>query len=236
MRNIMQRTMAALILTAATAAGSMPARAQVAVFDSTSYAELVEQMQNLQQQLLQLQSLYSQAQQSYAAITGGRGMDVLAPVLNTVRTAVPNDYGNNMVLPSALSAFGDIANGAASIVRQSMQVTAYPGNTFYQTEIVRYGDRAAAELAAAQAIYDTAVTRRTNLDLLRQQLATTTDQATAAQLNVRVATETSQGINDLNQINAMLLLQRSNESIDGQRAMEAESVEATTALNGLLGN
>ncbi|SKA40400.1 Type IV secretion system protein [Enhydrobacter aerosaccus] len=225
----------ALALVMALALHGAPARAQVPVEDAAAYAQLVQQLQQLQQQLQQLQQLYNQAQATYSAITGGRAMDVIAPTLNTIRTSVPDDYANNMVLPSALQAFGDIANGAASVIRQGMQITTFPGNDFYNKEVVRHGDRIAGELAAAQAIYNTAVQRRANLDVLRQKLASTTDQATVLQLNARIASETTQGINDLNQINAMQMMQRSNGDIDQQRALEAEKSTRDTAIQGLRG-
>ncbi len=211
------------------------AHAQVPVTDPAALAQLEQEVQNLQQQLQQLQQLYTSAQNTLASLTGARGMDAIASGLNGLRTMVPNDYASNMVLPSALTAFGDIANGAASVIRTGLQITSYPGNDFYQKEVVRHGDRIAGEMAAAQSIYNIAVQRRASLDQLRQQLATTTDQATAAQLNARIAVETSQGINDLNQVQAMLMLQKSNGEMDKQRGLENEQVTEHAVLFSLLG-
>jgi hypothetical protein len=212
------------------------AHAQVPVTDPAALAQLEQEVQNLQQQLQQLQQLYTSAQNTLASLTGARGMEAIASGLNGLRTMVPNDYASNMVLPSALSAFGDIANGAATVIRSGLKITLYPGNDFYQQEVVRHGDRIAGEMAAAQSIYNIAVQRRAALDQLRTQLASTTDQATAAQLNARIAVETSQGINDLNQVQAMLMLQKSNKEEDAQRSLELEQWGSSTLLPKLLGH
>jgi hypothetical protein len=212
------------------------AHAQVPVTDPAALAELQQEVQNLQQQLQQLQQLYSTAQNTLSSLTGARGMDGIASALNGLRTMVPDDYASNMVLPSALTAFGDIANGAASVIRSGLKITYYPGNDFYQQEVVRHGDRIAGEMAAAQSIYSIAVQRRVALDQLRTQLATTTDQATVAQLQARIAVETSQGINDLNQVQAMLMLQKSNNAEDSQRSLELEQWYSSAMLPALLGH
>ena len=212
------------------------ARAQIPTIDVAAIAQLLEQLTTLQEQLSQLQGLYSQAQQAYAAITGGRGMELIAPGLDLLRDALPADFGNNMVLMSGIEAFGNIANGAAQVIRTANQITSMPGNDFYFREVVRRGDRVSGELAAAQQIYNVATQRRSNLDQLRQRLATVADPAAAPQLQARIAYETSQGINDLIQINSLGMLQTSNQSIDRQRSMEAERASRDATINGLLGN
>jgi type IV secretion system protein VirB5 len=58
--------------------GSIPsAHAQFAVIDPAAIAQLVQEVQQLQQALQVAQSQLAQAQQAYAAITGGRGMELL---------------------------------------------------------------------------------------------------------------------------------------------------------------
>jgi hypothetical protein len=232
----MRKLILAVVVAAAISGGvTAPASAQVPVTDSAALAQMIQQLQALQQQIQQLQQLYATAQGQLQALTGARGMDAIAGNLGKLRNPLPDDYANNMVLPSALQAFGDIANGAASLIRQGQQITSYPGNDFYNQEVVRHGDRLSGEMAAAQSIYNTAAQRRQNLDLLRQQLAGTTDQASVAQLQARIAYETSQGINDLNQISAALLVQQSNTQMDPQRAQEAEAASRAQAKQGLLG-
>jgi type IV secretion system protein VirB5 len=54
-----------------------PAHAQFAVIDVGAIAQLVQEVQQLQQQIQLAQSQLAQAQQAYAAITGGRGMELL---------------------------------------------------------------------------------------------------------------------------------------------------------------
>ena len=231
----LKRTLLAGVTAMFLAAMPIETRAQVPTIDSAAIAQLVEQVTTLQEQLAQLQGLYSQAQQAYAAITGGRGLELIAPGLDLLRDALPADYGNNMVLMSGIEAFGTIANGAAQVIRTANQITSMPGNDFYYREVVRHGDRISGELAAAQRIYNVATQRRSNLDQLRQRLGTVTDQAGALQLQARIAYETSQGINDLIQTNALGLLQDGNKSVDRQRSLEAERASRDAAITGMLG-
>jgi type IV secretion system protein VirB5 len=53
------------------------ARAQFAVIDVAAIAQLVQQVQQLEQAIQLAQGQLTQAQQAYAAITGGRGMQLL---------------------------------------------------------------------------------------------------------------------------------------------------------------
>ena len=56
---------------------SRSANAQFAVIDVGAIAQLVQQVQQLEQALQVAQRQLAQAQQAYAAITGGRGMELL---------------------------------------------------------------------------------------------------------------------------------------------------------------
>ena len=60
--------------------GTRPARAQFAVIDVASLAQLIQEYETLQQELSTAQSQLSQAQSEYAAITGSRGMQSLLSV------------------------------------------------------------------------------------------------------------------------------------------------------------
>jgi hypothetical protein len=213
-----------------------PARAQIPVADATAYAQLVQQLTALNNQLTQLQQIYATATTTLGTLSGARGMDSIAATLNSLRTPVPDSYGTHMASPNLLGVYSDISSGLASTVRSNFQITSYPGDAFYQSEVVRHGDRSAAETAAAQAIFDTVASRRTTLDTLRSQLAAAGDATAAAQLNARISYEMSQGVNDLSQGIAMLLLQHSNKALDQQRALEQENVSRATALGALRGN
>lgn len=214
------------------AVGAAPTRAQVPVIDTTAVTQLIQQVSQSLQQLQAAQSELQQVQTLVTGVTGARGMDQIAGTLfqPTVRTAIPDNTANLLgTVGSVISTFGSLSS-AAQAIRSNGQITTYPGNSWFAAELSRTGDRRAVEMAAAMQIYNTSATRRANLDLLRQQLANTTDQATALQLGVRVQTEMAQGINDLQASNALLIQQTANAATDAQRQQET----GATQLNDFL--
>ena len=207
--------------------GAAPTRAQVPVIDTTAVAQLIQQVSQSLQQLQAAQAELQQVQTLVTGVTGARGMDQIAGTLfqPAVRTAIPDTTANLLgTVGSAISTFGSLSSAAQSI-RSNGQITTYPGNSWFAAELSRTGDRRAVEMAAALQIYNTSVTRRANLDLLRQQLANTTDQATALQLGARVQTEMAQGINDLQASNALLIQQTANAATDAQRQQETGATQ-----------
>ena len=78
-----------------TALSSEPARAQFAVIDVASVAQLIQQAQTLTQQLEQARAQVAQAQTLYQSLTGTRGMQQL---LSAARCAIicPTDWAQLM--------------------------------------------------------------------------------------------------------------------------------------------
>jgi type IV secretion system protein VirB5 len=217
--------------------GMTPARAQLPTIDAAAVAQLVQQVQQATQAVQTLQSQLTQMQSLVGATTGGHGMDAIAGVLNQpgVRAALPDSTADLLgSVSSAITAYGTLS-GAAQSIRNGGQITTYPGDAWYAQEMARLGNRRAVEMAMSQQIYDTAVTRRAALDTLRQQLATTTDQATALQLQARIQVEAAQGINDLQAYNALLMEQRANQGLDDQRQNETGSA-AISDMKTRMGN
>jgi type IV secretion system protein VirB5 len=215
------------------------------VHDSSMLTQIVQQvqqgaqeLQTLQRQLQTLQQRVQQGHELYQSLTGARGMDQVAGLLNnpTVRSALPDNTSALLAsMQSVVSSYGSIS-GLAQQIRQGSQIVSYPGKDWYQQEVNRIGDRHAAEMAVAQQIYQTAVTRRSALDGLRQQLASASDPATVAQLQARIQVETTQGINDLLAVNALAMQQVSNQGIDQQRKKEASHTEIMQRIQELNGN
>jgi type IV secretion system protein VirB5 len=83
--------LAALVFVLVSTCGlARPAAAQFAVIDPAALVQLLIQVQQLAQQLAVAQQTLTQAQQAYAAVTGGRGMQFLAP--NLQRNYLPTNW------------------------------------------------------------------------------------------------------------------------------------------------
>lgn len=83
--------LAALVFVLVSTCGlARPAAAQFAVIDPAALVQLLIQVQQLAQQVAVAQQTLTQAQQAYAAVTGGRGMQFLAP--NLQRNYLPTNW------------------------------------------------------------------------------------------------------------------------------------------------
>ena len=90
-----------------------PALAQFAVIDVGAITQLILQVQQLEQALQVAQATLTQAQQAYAAITGGRGMELL--LAGTIRNYLPANWAQLLAGAGALG-----ADVAATIERNTI--------------------------------------------------------------------------------------------------------------------
>ena len=89
-------------------AGAPAANAQWAVIDVGAIAQLVQEVQTMQQALTTAQGQLQQAQQAYQSMTGARGMERL--LSGTVRNYLPSDWNQ---LTAAMNQTGSSALAAA---------------------------------------------------------------------------------------------------------------------------
>src|SRR5690348_18179545 len=84
-----------------------PARAQIPVTDIGAIAQLVSELQTLEQQVETARQQLAQAQSEYQAITGARGMERL--LAGTVRNYLPPTWGDIRNALTGSAAFPDLA-------------------------------------------------------------------------------------------------------------------------------
>jgi type IV secretion system protein VirB5 len=99
---INKRWVATVVLTVGAVGWQPPADAQFAVIDVGAITQLVLEVQQLEQALQIAQSTLTQAQQAYAAITGGRGMELLLGGI--IRNYLPRDWATLLSGAGALGA------------------------------------------------------------------------------------------------------------------------------------
>ena len=111
-----RRTLLSLPLIALLTLGAVrPAAAQFAVIDIASITQLIQQYQTLQQQLTTVQAHLTQARLEYAALTGGRGMQLL--LSGTPRNYLPTDWSTlASVLQGGSGGYGSLAASEQSLV------------------------------------------------------------------------------------------------------------------------
>jgi type IV secretion system protein VirB5 len=106
--------------------GWTPAQAQFAVIDVGAITQLIAQVRQLENALQVAQQNLAQAQQAYAAITGGRGMQLLLSGVN--RNYLPATWAELMGAQNgAGGAYGALGSDVTSTVQRNAILT--PANT-----------------------------------------------------------------------------------------------------------
>ena len=110
-----------LLLGVLSLAGIRPAQAQFAVIDVAAIAQLVQEVQQLEQQVATARSQLLQAQTEYAAITGNRGMQNL--LAGTLRNYLPTDWTQLSQVMSVLGELPALASSMSSLVSSNAVLT-----------------------------------------------------------------------------------------------------------------
>jgi type IV secretion system protein VirB5 len=188
----MRKTVLTVLMVGALALGSIrPASAQFAVIDVASLGQLVSEVQELQQQVATARSQLAQAQSEYAAITGGRGMQLL--LSGTVRNYLPTGWTDlSQVMSGSSASFPTLAGQVQALLTANAVLT--------PAQIASLSPTQQAQIAAArqspallQAMARTALAnssdRFTSLQTLISAIGGAGDTKASLDLNARIAAE-----------------------------------------------
>jgi len=188
----MRKTLLTVLMVGALALGSIrPASAQFAVIDVASLGQLVNEVQELQQQVATARSQLAQAQSEYAAITGGRGMQLL--LSGTVRNYLPTGWTDlSQVMSGSSASFPALAGQVQALLTANAVLT--------PAQIASLSPTQQAQIAAArqspallQAMARTALAnssdRFTSLQTLISAIGGAGDTKASLDLNARIAAE-----------------------------------------------
>lgn len=198
------------------------AHAQFAVIDVASIAQLIQQLQVLEQEVSTARSELAQAQATYQAMTGNRGMQNLL-------SGITRNY-----LPTSLQELQTIASGgtggfpalsvqvqqsiAANAVLTPVEVSAL---SVAEQNSLNAGRQNAALLEALSATaLSTTSTRFSNLQQLIGAIPSATDAKGALDLQARISAEEAMLANDEEKLQALYRTAQAQEWARNQRARE----------------
>jgi len=223
-------SMLAVALLAATPA----AHAQWAVVDAGAIAQLIQQVQVLEQTLTTAQNELTQAQEQYQAITGNRGMQNLLPGVQ--RNYLPT---SSVDLAAVLSGASASYSALAGQVQQSITANAVmTGPSFAALSPSEQQDLIAARQSAAllQALSDQAITatsgRFAQLQLLINAIPAATDEKGTLDLQARIGAEQTMLANDQSKLGALYRAAQANEWIRRER-MREQAIADVRSLRSL---
>jgi type IV secretion system protein VirB5 len=198
------------------------ARAQFAVIDVASVAQLVSEVKTLQQQLTTAQADLAQAQTSYRSTVGDRGMEQL--LAGTVRNYLPPNWsGLQSAFQSANSSYpaltGDFNAALSSNAVLSTQQLA--GLSPAANQQMQSGRQSVALLQAVshQALATTS-NRFTSLQQLIDAIARAGDQKSALDLHARIGAENGMLQNEQTKLQVLYQSAQAEQWANEQRARE----------------
>jgi type IV secretion system protein VirB5 len=204
-----------------------PAYAQFAVIDIGAVTQLILEVQQLQQALQVAQNSLAQAQQAYAAMTGGRGMQLL--LAGTVRNYLPADWAQLLNGAGALR-----ADVAATIQRNAILTPDITANFSPAETNLLSARRSAVALNEALARQELAnVSARFNaIQTLINAIPAAADQKAILDLQARIAAEQGMLQNENSKLHVLYEAAQSQEQTARARADE-QAIEDIGHLRAL---
>lgn len=211
----LRTVIASALLGGAAALAIPPAEAQFAVIDVGAITQLVLEVQQLEQALVVAQNTLAQAQQAYAAITGGRGMELL--LNGIVRNYLPRDWA------TLLSGAGALGADVAATIERNAIMTPDTMATFSPAEIAVVKARRSAvalnESLARQELKNVS-DRFDSIQLLINAIPTAQDEKAILDLQARIAVEQGMLQNESSKLHVLYQAAQSQAQTAQQRADE----------------
>jgi type IV secretion system protein VirB5 len=195
--------------------------AQFAVIDVAAVAQLISQMQTLEQQVATARSQLTQAQAEFQAMTGARGMEQL--LAGVTRNYLPTDAATLASAASgggAFAAFGADVREAltAQSILSSAQLAALPRPSAAQLQLQR---QAAALLTGlTQQALANASGRFASLQQLINAIGQAGDQKAALDLEARIGAEAGMLQNENTKLQVLFQSAHAQEQSNVQRMRE----------------
>lgn len=175
-----------------------PANAQWVVVDPTALTQLLIQVQQISQEITLAESTLAQAQQSYAAITGNRGMQAL--LSGTNRNYLPANWGElSGAMGGGGGAYAGLGSDVTATVNQNAILTPTQVSQLSANELESLTERRQA-LALLESLARTALANNSNrfgaLQTLINAIPAATDEKGIMDLNARISAEQTMVSND----------------------------------------
>ncbi|MGH8217839.1 MAG: type IV secretion system protein [Steroidobacteraceae bacterium] len=198
------------------------AHAQWAVIDVGAIAQLIQEVELVQQEVNTAQGELAQVRSTYQSMTGGRGMQNLLGGIN--RTYLPTDLNTlQAVLAGNNAAFPQLAGEIQQLVGQMAILTPAQVASLSPAEQAQVtaarGNAALLQSLAGEALSTTSA-RFASLQQLIAAIGNATDQKGALDLQARIAAEQTMLANDQSKLQALYRAADAQELAREQSARE----------------
>ena len=233
-KNRRSRFVACVAAIGLTLSTPVPTVAQgIPVIDIASLVQLIQQVLYWQNQLQQMQSHLDQLRQTYAALTGGRGMQALLPLAPQARNYLPATWSD---VTGLTTGGGGAYAGLANLVSSNLQAVAVlPASalallTADQRKLVTDGRNSTALLQAlSQTAYASTSTRFQQMQSLIQAIGSATDTKAINDLQGRIQAEQAMLANDQAKLTVLYQAAQADRWSQEQRTREMSIVQLGSA-------
>ena len=197
------------------------AEAQFAVIDVASIAQLVSEVQTLQQQLETARSELSQAQAAYQSMTGQRGMQQLLSGIS--RNYLPADWSGLQALLQGAQAFPALAAQvqyalqSATVLSATQLTTLAPASS---AQIQARRQTVALQQGVSRQALANASGRFVELQQLINAIGNASDQKSVLELQARIGAENGMLQDEATKLQALNQALQAQQSSDAQRLRE----------------
>lgn len=207
------------------------AQAQMAVYDATSFAKLVQQAQTALKQLDQLKAQIAQGERLFESLNQGSNINGIATELASpaLRAFVPDADKYVAAANGDLAALGEIGQRALAIRQTNRLHTAAEGDVL-GAELNRAGTRTARDLATAEAVGRAGASRLSGLQQLQASLTTAPNARAVLDIQARLAAEQAMIANDQMRLQGLAMTQDAEARLSEQRARERAAAAADARL------
>lgn len=200
---------------------ALPARAQWAVIDVNAIAQLVRQIQTMQQQLTVAQSQLTQAQTALSTMTGARGMQAL--LSGVERNYLPTSAAQLFAPPAGAGTYAPFAQAVATttarnaVLSPTQLATLAPSD---QAQLLAARQANAVRQSAAQAALSNASGRFAEIQTLIAAIAQAGDQKGILELQARIVAELSMLQSEQNKLATLSQTLQAQDAVNALRDRE----------------
>ena len=227
----MRRPLITIALVGAVTLGGSSAHAQLAVYDATSYAKLIQQATTAVNQLNELKTQVSQGQQLLSSLNDASGVSKIASALGvpSLRSFLPDTSALSAVTKGDFSALGAIG-AKADAIRSAHRLYTPPAGDELGAEIEAAGQRAARDLALGQSVTDAGARRLEGLKELQAAIDSAPNARAVMDLQARAATEQAMIANDQMRLQGIAMAQAAEDRMQAQRDQERARAESASRM------
>ena len=217
----MKRPLITFALVGAVTLGGSSAHAQLAVYDATSYAKLIQQATTAVNQLNELKTQVSQGQQLLSSLNDASGVSKIASALGvpSLRSFLPVTSAFSAAAKGDFSALGAIG-AKADAIRSANRLWTAPADDALGADIEAAGQRAARDLALGQSVTDAGAQRLEGLKDLQAAIDNAPNARAVMDLQARAATEQAMIANDQMRLQGIAMAQAAEDRLQAQRERE----------------